>query len=333
MAPNSTREFTNLAAGDHSVVVYKTNVTGTCEESVPVTVPDLGSACGHVSGTVYVDNFGDCIMQANEVRVPSRILQFDPGPYFATSSSTGSYHINLPLGTYSITQVTDELAQSCPAPVADITVTGAHLLNLGTTALVQADAGVSLSQGFARPGFATNFPITVLNQTLATTGSQTVNMTYDPVLSYVSANPAPSSINGNTLTWNFAQALGAFQGRTIHVTLQVPADDGLIGTVLVSTVDLTIGAADADLTDNNATVLRTVTAGFDPNDKLAATSSGSSTEFYLIDQDEWIDYTIRFQNTGTDTAFTVVITDTLTSILDPATIQWGAASHAHLREV
>ncbi|MBK9515002.1 MAG: SprB repeat-containing protein [Flavobacteriales bacterium] len=40
-----------------------------------------------------------------------------------------------------------------------------------------------------------------------------------------------------------------------------------------------------------------------------------------------IDYTIRFQNTGTDTAFLVVITDTLPQHLDPSTIRMGAGSH------
>ncbi|MBK8615486.1 MAG: hypothetical protein IPN85_18985 [Flavobacteriales bacterium] len=32
---------------------------------------------------------------------------------------------------------------------------------------------------------------------------------------------------------------------------------------------------------------------------------------FLIGTDEWLDYTIQFQNTGTDTAFTAVLTDTL----------------------
>src|SRR5690606_34512909 len=71
----------------------------------------------------------------------------------------------------------------------------------------------------------------------------------------------------------------------------------------------------------------TVTASFDPNDKLAMTSSGYSNEYFYIDQDEWIDYTIRFQNTGTDTAFTVVITDTLNAELDMASFEQGLASH------
>ncbi|MBL0044616.1 MAG: DUF11 domain-containing protein [Flavobacteriales bacterium] len=42
-----------------------------------------------------------------------------------------------------------------------------------------------------------------------------------------------------------------------------------------------------------------------------------------------MDYTIRFQNTGTDTAFNIVVTDTLPPQLDPATITMGAASHPY----
>ena len=38
---------------------------------------------------------------------------------------------------------------------------------------------------------------------------------------------------------------------------------------------------------------------------------------------------IRFQNTGTDTAFVVVLKDTLSAFLDPATIQPGASSHVY----
>ncbi len=40
-----------------------------------------------------------------------------------------------------------------------------------------------------------------------------------------------------------------------------------------------------------------------------------------------IDYQIRFQNTGTDTAFTVVIRDTLSSWLDVESFKVGISDH------
>lgn len=68
-------------------------------------------------------------------------------------------------------------------------------------------------------------------------------------------------------------------------------------------------------------------AAFDPNDK-AAEPVGLTANHY-IDSLQPIDYKIRFQNTGTDTAFTVVVRDTLSPALDIATFIPGAASHPY----
>lgn len=66
---------------------------------------------------------------------------------------------------------------------------------------------------------------------------------------------------------------------------------------------------------------------FDPNDKLA-TPIGVGID-HLLPKNTDIEYKIRFQNTGTDTAFTVVILDTLSSLLDTASIQLGTSSHPY----
>jgi hypothetical protein len=66
-------------------------------------------------------------------------------------------------------------------------------------------------------------------------------------------------------------------------------------------------------------------AAYDPNDKA------TQPEGYGIDhsiyEDTKLDYRIRFQNTGNDTAFTVVVRDTISPFLNPATIEMGASSH------
>ncbi|MCP4441368.1 MAG: DUF11 domain-containing protein [Aureispira sp.] len=68
-----------------------------------------------------------------------------------------------------------------------------------------------------------------------------------------------------------------------------------------------------------------VTGSYDPNDKRGFPLG--VTNNHNIDQNQEIDYTIRFQNTGTDTAFTVVIRDTLPMELDIFSVRQGAASH------
>ncbi len=64
---------------------------------------------------------------------------------------------------------------------------------------------------------------------------------------------------------------------------------------------------------------------YDPNDKIGYPLGYGNENFIAADQE--IDYQIRFQNTGTDYAFRVVIIDTLPGTLDPATIRLGASSH------
>ncbi len=121
--------------------------------------------------------------------------------------------------------------------------------------------------------------------------------------------------------------LTAFAQLGIWVQYDVPVATAL-GTVLASSITAACALADNDLSNNAIGITQVVTGSYDPNDKTARTSSGWSDALYYLDQDEWIDYTIRFQNTGTDTAFTVVITDTLAAEFDMASFQQGTASHA-----
>lgn len=64
---------------------------------------------------------------------------------------------------------------------------------------------------------------------------------------------------------------------------------------------------------------------YDPNDKQASPKGyGASHSIYAFDE---LEYRIRFQNTGTDTAFKVVVIDTISEHLDMATFEIGSTSH------
>jgi uncharacterized repeat protein (TIGR01451 family) len=66
---------------------------------------------------------------------------------------------------------------------------------------------------------------------------------------------------------------------------------------------------------------------YDPNDKQGFPKGYGAD--HQIEPNTDLEYLIRFQNTGTAPAYTVVIRDTLSAWLDPATIQFGAASHPY----
>ncbi|MFH1320977.1 MAG: PKD domain-containing protein [Bacteroidota bacterium] len=69
-----------------------------------------------------------------------------------------------------------------------------------------------------------------------------------------------------------------------------------------------------------------VKSSWDPNDKNVL-PEGLTETYHYIDSTDILEYLIRFQNTGNDTAFKVVIRDTLSTYLDISTIEPGASSH------
>jgi uncharacterized repeat protein (TIGR01451 family) len=70
-----------------------------------------------------------------------------------------------------------------------------------------------------------------------------------------------------------------------------------------------------------------LTAAYDPNDKQGF-PTGYGNEHYIMPGTQ-LEYGIRFQNTGNDTAFTVRLVDVLSPWLDPTTIRPGASSHPY----
>ena len=66
---------------------------------------------------------------------------------------------------------------------------------------------------------------------------------------------------------------------------------------------------------------------YDPNDKIGYPKGFCQAHYIESGQD--IEYKIRFQNTGTDTAFNIVVIDTLSNFLSPATVRPGSSSHPY----
>ena len=70
---------------------------------------------------------------------------------------------------------------------------------------------------------------------------------------------------------------------------------------------------------------------YDPNDKQAF-PVGYGAPHFITDSTD-LEYLIRFQNTGTDTAFTVVIRDTISPHLNIETLRPGVASHDYRYDI
>jgi len=72
---------------------------------------------------------------------------------------------------------------------------------------------------------------------------------------------------------------------------------------------------------------------YDPNDKRAYPGGVEIGNKHYIESNQRINYHIRFQNTGTDTAFTVVIEDQIDPHLDLSSLTLEVSSHPYSLEV
>ena len=320
----------NLAAGTYTVQrTYSPMYFQTpCQYTEQFTIPDLGVDCGTVSGTLYIDNDQDCAQDPLEVPVPYRVMEIQPGPQYAITNADGHYSRNLVNGAYTILPTGTDLYPICPVvqPVPFTIADDAAVIDIADSSTVQLDVQVTTASNAARPGFIHSVWSHVRNQSAQLSGPVTVTATFDPVMSLIVASPTPTTVNGNLITWDLP-GLAAYQTYNFTMQLQVPADAGLIGQPFAHTIVAAQPLPEADALNNTALEDGVITGSYDPNDKTARTSSGWSDVAYYVDQDQWIDYTIRFQNTGTDTAFNVVITDTLPAELDMGTFVQGLASH------
>ncbi|MFH0866218.1 MAG: T9SS type A sorting domain-containing protein [Bacteroidota bacterium] len=82
-----------------------------------------------------------------------------------------------------------------------------------------------------------------------------------------------------------------------------------------------------DYADNYEKDCKIVRFSQDPNDKIV--KPVGVTQMHYINQYDELEYQINFQNTGNDTAFNVILTDTISPFLDITSLVSGASSHVY----
>ena len=186
------------------------------------------------------------------------------------------------------------------------------------------DLAIFLNSSRNRPGFTIPYYVSIHNRGKNPLTTN-VSVTLDGNLTYTSQSGEnkPTTASGQTLTWdNITVESGATKRLTFYATLDRLTP---LRTELVSTAELIMATPD-DVPENDKTTFKTIVSGsFDPNDKLV-TYAGAFTEGYVYDTTNF-EYTIRFQNTGTDTAFTVRVEDVISNNLDLTTIKFIDSSH------
>lgn len=334
---------TNLAAGTYMVYVSAGSTPSTppgtsgqwCSQTFQIEVPESTDPCGSLSGVVYADLDGDCTQNGADVGMPYRVLTVQPGDHYLLTDAAGQYNSAYFYGSYALNATIAGYDALCPDLPADFTLDATNTtvaIDVAMAPLNGPDAFITLQAGVHRPGFPVAYTLTLNNDGPYAMNDLTVSLTYDPLLIFTAAGGSPVSAGGGNVEW-LVSALAPFSTQQFVVDLAVPPTASLIGTVVNATASATGDVPDSNPANDSYSITRTIIGAYDPNDKLATTSSRASEELYFLDLDAHVDYTIRFQNTGTAEAINVHLTDTISPLFDLASLQILGASHpftAHL---
>ncbi|MBP7514599.1 MAG: T9SS type A sorting domain-containing protein [Flavobacteriales bacterium] len=329
--------LTNLSPGEYILSGYTPNdnlpygVYGTnCYFTDTIVVPETTEPCGNLSGIVFADVDDNCAQNGGEPGLPFRVLAVEPGGHLAMTASDGTYARQYLYNSYTLDASIDGYASDCTTLPAAFTLdagTPTAVIDLPMSPTFGPDLSVYVYLNGAVPGFYHDEYVHVANDGPYTFTNVVLDLYHDPLLTYYNCATEPDLVEAGHLQWVIAD-MAAFSSFNVAPVFTMPTGAGLIGTVITSDASITLDSPDSN-TDNDADqATRTITGSYDPNDKLAETSSRLSGTSYYLDHDQYVDYTIRFQNTGTGPAYNVYLLDTISPLLDLTSFTMLAASHA-----
>lgn len=152
----------------------------------------------------------------------------------------------------------------------------------------------------------------------------TVELTLDALTTFVSSDPAPSSVAGQTISWSVTGMTPAENGH-IHVIYHTDSS-ALTTDLVVASVSFDVDQTEETPGDNIDALSAHPTTSFDPNDKAVNLAQITLDEIAL---GKALEYTVRFQNTGDMPAVNIVLRDVIDSDLDLSTFEMVGATHAN----
>lgn len=197
-----------------------------------------------------------------------------------------------------------------------------------TSIQLYTDVAVSiLPQNPPRPA---NSYVNTVVYTNTGTGSAagTVTFTKDPNVTITGISQPGAVPTATGFTYDYTN-LAPFETRYIAVTMSVPSIPTVsIGDVLTNSVSISSTIADFNSVNNSFSSSQVVVAAYDPNDKME--SHGGTILHSTFTSNDYLYYTIRFENIGTAEARTVYINDILDAQLDETTFAMLSSSHPYV---
>jgi hypothetical protein len=151
----------------------------------------------------------------------------------------------------------------------------------------------------------------------------------DPFLSINNVYPNNPIFTSDGFTLNYTN-LNPTDEFLTYVSLFVPNIPTVsIGQILINSASCT-NPGDINLNDNSFNISSPILNSYDPNNKLE--SHGGQIEFSTFSENDYLFYTINFENIGNASAFVVRIEDLLDEKLDESSLRMIHSSHNYQLE-
>jgi hypothetical protein len=280
-----------------------------------------------ITGKTYADLNSNLIQDAGEADLRFIPISEQITGRMAYSKIDGSYRVSV-LDTGNFTVTSGALSYYTPAPSSHSAYFPAmNLIDSLNDFAYQPNGPINDLRIFitaltpVRPGMTVAYNIYYLNAG-TTTLSGDILFYHDPSLTYDSSTVTPSSVTSDSITWPYLN-LPPFGFGNINVYLT--ADSTLLsGDTIVSSAMINPVATDTVPADNYDTAVNIVTTSYDPND-ISVNHSVIYTN--QLTDPPYLEYLVRFQNTGTDTAFVINVYVPISGNLQASTFEMLSYSH------
>ena len=280
-----------------------------------------------VSVTCFYDENENGIFDNNEQRLYNQQVMLNEQTLNNWTNETGQIFYHLDVGDYTFEYTaqnswTATTSTQINISITDVEETQEVFFGVKPINPTKETTAELYSIGATRCGFTVPFVVGFAN-TGAFINDGYLALELDTLVSFNYATPSPDSIFENTLFWKY-ENLYPFEVRGIYLTMVMPGVDFIGQDINMSLESYFYENMDTVLS-HTSSFESTINCSYDPNDKNVKPDLDGDENYALFG--EYLEYTIRFQNTGTDTAFNIRIDDYLDSDLDWTTFQPIMASH------
>lgn len=282
-----------------------------------------------IKGKAFVDWNLDEVWQSYEPVLKNKIVYWKDSGYVCNTDNQGNYMLYIPAGSNRKIEINTNQYYVSAWSGSKI-----YSSNKDTVIVSNFPFDVTLDRDLAlelipytgikaRRGAESKYMLRVSNISGKPVKSATLRLNLNKgIRKFVAIGSSPTYDSVRLMAeWKFNTTLQADSSFNLYFKCLYSADSFQYGDTVYTEARIVNSFSDADTSNNYVRVLQKISSAYDPNMKE------SNPRGEQIKQPDAIQFTIHFQNEGNDTAYRVVVVDTLSMIMPMYEIEIGAASH------